>query len=102
MGRPRLHECDCGQPRRRYTDCCERCWYLDGGRAFDIIQELREREVCTVYELEFETGRSRRSLLRSLASLMRNGRVRKRTHDAGDTEPRMVSLYALVDRQGAA
>ena len=97
-----MAECECGRTVAKGLGCCERCYYLDGGKVLDIIQELRTSEPCSVAEIAAATGRKRATVHTSLLRLLRRGRVSQIQPDDIYGAALDGWLYVLVDRQESA
>ncbi len=81
-------ECDCGNAKAAADECCARCAFLDGlrlGRSrgpgsylCEVIAVMREMDTgdgVTLVALSRELRRLPRSVLRSLQTLKKRGRV---------------------------
>jgi hypothetical protein len=89
--------CECGNERSEHAACCTRCRDLDGAKEFDVLQELRAASApVSVQELAAETGRDVRSLVRTMRTLERSGRVRRYLVDAwSPAGERETAVYVL-------
>ncbi len=72
--------CDCGEPKSSSAECCDDCGWRDGRSTKEtrIIDALRTAvSPVTVMQLAGLADMQQRSVLRSVKSLLRNGRVIK-------------------------
>lgn len=104
--------CECGTLKDRPNDeCCAECAYLDGiaprrgagarGQRFSLIQDMRSRGgYGTVSEIADSLGITRRSALRMLQALARDGRVGQVSPDTVGAEE-TAALWFLKDDRAA-
>lgn len=69
--------CECGNEKKRSRQVCDRCADLDGPiKSIDVMNELRASDGgATIYEIAAGTGRSTRSVVRTLRGWLKEGRV---------------------------
>lgn len=80
-------KCECGSPKARWMEACERCVFLDGEtkEQAEIINLLRTYGDMTIGEISAETNRSIGGVSDTLKLLLQAGRVRKHWREADCT-----------------
>jgi len=83
-------ECECGQPKINGSVACDNCQFLDGGGMTNVIisamRQVDNGEGVTIYDLIDVTGRSHRSVQRSLQRLRDQRRAVRRMPHGEDAE----------------
>ena len=101
MRREENYTCECGNPKRKTRNACDRCTYLDGrgGAEWEVISLLRESsEGSAADALAFELGVQVQSVYGTLHNLIRKGRLVRFSHVAGGGgRGRPAYMYRLVD-----
>lgn len=97
--KPPAH-CDCGEPKPRAAESCNRCAYLDGtdtalplDRIIGVLRTnngMSMRELCEALGLDVSHSNGQRSMFRWIKTLTEQGRIRRYWRENTMTEERRV------------
>ena len=98
-----MGRCDCGRAIEGAAEICDECSWLDGVTMAEAscIAALRLLGYpATSYEIASAWGATQRSVLRTVATLQRRGRVRRLAPDGTRTGSRDgCAAFVLADRR---